>query len=94
MYQFDTSQLMYFSQLDEDHFFNWIQQIRCVDSIEGGIIQIDSDNVSESDLRNLLAIFSRYGLPMSSLSHFETSRNRSWFRDRDKYWYEGVFGGA
>ncbi len=94
MYEFDTSPLYYYSQLDEDHFFGWLQEIPCVNSIERGVIRIDSDVLSEVDLRDLLAIFYRYGLPMSSLSHFETDENRSWFRDPRKYWYERVFGDA
>jgi hypothetical protein len=59
MLKIDTSPVTYFSQRDEDHFFVQLQEIPCVTSIEGGFIHIDSANISEMDLRDILAVLYR-----------------------------------
>jgi hypothetical protein len=86
---------MYFSQLDEDAFFKWLQSIPCVTDVvgtpKGLIVTLDSERLSEQNLRDLLAIHNRYGLPMKSMAQFETPQNTSWFRSPEKYWYAKVF---
>jgi hypothetical protein len=86
---------MYFSQLDEDHFFGWLQSIPGVVGVagtpEGLVVTLRSKNLSERALRDLLALHFRYGLPMKSLAQFETTKNNSWFRSPEKYWYKKVF---
>ena len=94
MIKLDTSKIVYFSQLDEDHFFSWAQQIRCVKSIDGGYFHIQSKRISDSDLRNLIAIMRRYKMPMHGLRQFCNERNKKWFKNRDKIWYKQVFGAA
>jgi hypothetical protein len=94
MVRIDTSPVRYFSQLDEDAFFAWAKAIPCITSVEGGFLQIASSNISESDLRDLLAIMHRYKMPMEQLQQFANTGNEHWFRQRDKYWYNGVFGDA
>jgi hypothetical protein len=46
----------------------------------------------KDELRELLAICQRYGVKMRQLAKFETTANRQWFRDPQKYWYNEVFG--
>ena len=92
MIQIDTAGILYFSQLDEDHFFTWAQEIPCIKSIDGGFFHIENANISEMDLRDLIAIMYRYKMPMKQLQKFCNSNNESWFNDPQKYWYSEVFG--
>ncbi|MDD2721945.1 MAG: hypothetical protein PHH47_11625, partial [Gallionella sp.] len=92
MIKIDTSPVRYYSQLDEDAFFAWAQKIPCVTSIEGGFLHIKSKRLSESDLRDLVAIMHRYKIPMQQLRQFCTAANERWFRAEGSYWYKSVFG--
>jgi hypothetical protein len=90
--------LVFYSNLDEGQFFSWLQALNCVKSVNGvgrtvGVV-IDRSLVDEESLRELLAVFFRYGVPMSQLGVFESSENRQWFRNREAYWYRHVFGSA
>jgi hypothetical protein len=86
----------YYSQSDEDAFYAWLQSIpgvlRVVGTADGLVVTLRSKRLSQAALRELLAIHYRYGLPMQTLSQFETAQNRSWFRARHTYWYPSVFG--
>ena len=88
----------YYSQLDEDAFFHWLTSIsgvvRVVGTPKGLEVTLRSKRLSEASLRDLLAIYFRYGLPMRELAVFESESNRHWFRSRDKYWFTKVFGKA
>jgi hypothetical protein len=92
MPKIDTSPIRYYSQLDEASFFEWVQKIPCVTSIAGGFVQVKSTRISESDLRDLIAIMFRYKLPMSQLQQFCSTTNAHWFKSRGAYWYKSVFG--
>ena len=91
MIKIDTSPVRYYAQLDEDAFFSWAQKIPCVKSIEGGFLHIRSKRLSESDLRDLIAIMYRYQIPMQQLQQFCTVANELWFKADGTYWYKSVF---
>ena len=86
----------YFSQLDEDHFFSWLQEISGVMDVKGTpqglIVSLASDRLSKESIYDLLAIHARYNLDMRQLAQFETKANSSWFRNPQAYWYKRVFG--
>ena len=88
----DTAPIRYWSYLDEKSFFEWAQSIPCVTSVEGGFLHIKSKRLSESNLRDLIAIMYRYGLPMQQLLQFCSSSNEHWFKSADTYWFKAVFG--
>ena len=92
MIKIDTSPIQYGSYLDEKSFFTWAQEIPCVTSVDGGWLHIKSKRISEADLRGLVAIMHRYGLPMKQLQQFCNSKNEHWFRSKKMYWYNDVFG--
>lgn len=85
----------YYSQLDEEAFFRWLQSIggvkRVVGTPEGLMVTLRSAKLSESALRDLLALHFRYDLPMGALAQFQTPENRHWFRSPQAYWYARVF---
>ena len=91
MIRIDTTRLRYFSYLDEKSFFEWAEEIPCVKSTAGGYLHIKSKRLSESDLRDLIAIMARYGLPMPQLQQFLNAKNEHWFKSETAYWYKAVF---
>ncbi|HAD09288.1 MAG TPA: hypothetical protein DCF62_07405 [Porticoccaceae bacterium] len=88
----DTQPVVYYSQLDEDHFFAWAQEIPCIKSIDCGYLHIQESEVDEQAMRDLLAILERYRLSAKPLAALCTPENESWFKDKDKFWYQDVFG--
>ena len=92
MIKIDTSPVRYLSYLDEKSFFEWAQEIPCVKSIDGGVFHIRSKRLSESDLRDLIAIMYRYKMSMKQLQQFCNAKNEHWFKAKKMYWYGAVFG--
>ena len=76
--------------------FEWSMRIPCVQSCEGdgsrGLVVQLNRRPGKDDLWQLLALCHRYGVDMKQLAKFETAKNRPWFRDPQKYWYQAVFG--
>ena len=93
-----ASAVLFFSACDEDAFFAWLDKLSCIIEYCGeGIalhITLNVALLDDSSLRELLALFFRYGVEMTQLSVFETDSNRSWFRNSGAYWYTRVFQGA
>jgi hypothetical protein len=87
---------MYWSAGDEAAFFAWLQSIPGVESVTGEgselHIKLRSSRLSQPALRELIALYARYGGDMRELARFETVSNSTWFRSPISYWYEGVFG--
>ena len=85
----------YYSAGDERAFFEWLNRIRCVGRIGGSgpelQIHVRGRKVSSTCLRELIALFSRYQVPMGQLAQFENVSNRQWFKDPAKFWYRVVF---
>lgn len=90
-----TAPLRYHSRSDEAAFFGWLQSISSVTSVRGQgrelIIGLRSRRLSQTNLRELLALYRRYEGNMSELAQFANDTNRSWFQDPDADWYEAVF---
>jgi len=93
MVRLDCSGVRFGSQLDEKHLFEWAAEI-------SGFLRWEQDtlvmrsHLSEASLRDILALFSRYGIPMAQLAQFSSSKNESWFAAPHMYWHKQVFGGA
>ena len=86
----------YGSTLDEDMFFSWLNKISSVSKLEGRgnnlFVYVESDNISDHDLRELISLCDRYRLPAKQLKPFLYNKNRDWFFDRSQFWYEKIFG--
>ena len=86
----------FFSRLDEDAFFEWLKKLPCVSKFEGKgdtlFIRVPKSKVDEYALRELLALFHRYGVDMKQLSAFDKRAFAEWFHNSETYWYESVFG--
>jgi hypothetical protein len=92
MVRLDCSGIRFGSQLDEKHLFEWASEIP-------GFLRWEQDTLvmrsrlSEASLRDLLALFHRYGIRMDQLAPFLNPKNEHWFADPRMYWHKQVFGG-
>lgn len=91
MVQLDCSGVTFGSQLDERHLFEWAMQIPGVVRWEHDTLVVKSLNLSQASLRDLVALFSRYQIPMKQLAQFRNPRNEAWFASPEMYWHRKVF---
>lgn len=82
---------MFGSQLDEKNLFQWAAEIPGFLRWEQDTLVVRS-RLSEASLRDILALFSRYGIPMQQLAQFENPKNTAWFRAPHMYWHKQIFG--
>lgn len=94
MVYLDCSGVHFCSQLDEKHLFEWAQEISCFVRWEQDTLVVRSRRISEAALRDLLALFWRYNIPMGQLAQFQSSTNKAWFSAPHMYWHKKVFGNA
>jgi hypothetical protein len=84
----------FWSEGDERALFDWLERIESVSGVrgQGTTLTLEiREPVSDAALRELIGLFTRYGIEMSDLARFEAAGNREWFRDRGAFWYENVF---
>ena len=90
------TEAVYFSAGDEDAFFKWLGSLPCVVGLQGQLrtlnVDIDASRVDEMCLRELLALFHRYGIALKALAVFDCEEFAPWFRLPHAYWYQEVFG--
>jgi hypothetical protein len=91
-----VGELSCFSQGDEDAFFDWLNGLGCVADVRGVgrqlLITVEENDLPDTDLRELIALFHRYNVDKKQLAQFVTPANASWFRDDDQmYWHRDVF---
>ena len=91
MVRLDCSGTWFGSQLDEKHLFEWAAEIPGFLRWEQDTLVIRS-RLSETSLRDLLALFSRYEIPMVQLAQLLTDKNKEWFAAPHMYWHKRVFG--
>jgi hypothetical protein len=84
----------FYSQLDEGIFFGALKKISAVKKIEGRgpdlFLSVPS-RLSDKTLRELLGLFFRYKVNMRQLAVFLTKKNRSWFQQKEAFWFKRVF---
>jgi len=92
MLEIDTTSVHYFSVRDETNFYDWLKEIKCLESFKRGIAVVDPDKADHSQLLELIAALYRYNVPMHPLRDLKNSRNEEWFADPIRYWHDAVFG--
>lgn len=84
----------FYSQQDEDSFFEWLQSIPEVKSVKGcanGLEILLKEPIGEDSLIELIAVFSRYSLKLKPLKDLCSPNNEKWFKDPIKFWYSEIF---
>jgi hypothetical protein len=93
--QIEATNLRYYSQHDEDVFFQWLDSIACVEGYRGHLrtlyIRIAEDILTEEEVREFVALYHRYNLDMTSLIALDLPRFASWFHDKTKFWHDKIF---
>lgn len=93
--ELEARRVRFFSLGDEDAFFEWLDKLPCVGKYVGLgdalHISINRAAVDEDALRELLALFRRYGVDMKQLRVFDGFEFSEWFRDSRAYWFDAVF---
>jgi hypothetical protein len=88
--------MSYLSTRDEAAFFGWLQDIPGVVGFRGVgrelHISLRSKRLPAEGLRELIALYTRYGGCSNELAQFLNSANRHWFQNPEAYWYKAVFG--
>ncbi|MFT3871000.1 MAG: hypothetical protein QM715_21305 [Nibricoccus sp.] len=87
-------EMSFYSQLDEEMFFDALKKIAAVKKIEGrgsDLFLSVASRLSDKALRELLGLFFRYEVDLRQLAPFVTERNRSWFCAPEAYWFKKVF---
>lgn len=57
-------------------------------------MKVNSSAIDEDGLRELLALFRRYGVDMAQLVAFDREEFAEWFRRADAYWHNDIFGSS
>lgn len=91
MVRLDFSSVRYGSQLDEKYLFAWAAEIPAVVGFDPVTLFVRSKRISEASLRDLLALFERYDIPMDQLQIFLNKKNEHWFANPNMYWHKKVF---
>lgn len=88
--------MRFYSQYDESVFFKWLRDLPCVERFEGRgrvlFITVQSNLIDENALRELLALFHRYGVDKRQLAQFDRAEFVDWFQNPNASWYSEVFG--
>ena len=96
MVELEATEVRFFSQGDEGAFFGWLDKLLFVERYEGRgrtlYISVNSVAVDEDGLREMLALFRRYGVGLRQLASFDRDEFADWFRNEQAYWYKDVFG--
>lgn len=97
MVRLSCDNVKFLSDGDEKVFFYWLKSINCINKIKGIgreiQLYIQSNEISDQELRELIATFTRYNIDLRQLAQFKSSTNTSWFYDNTQsYWHKSVFG--
>lgn len=90
-----ATRVTFLSAQDEAAFFDWAAKLKCVKSITGKLdwieIEVASTPISDENLRELIALFTRYRSDLAQLRAFETPRNKVWLSDTRAYWHAAMY---
>jgi len=85
--------VIFYSNKDEDAFFEWIKKIECIEKFDAAGDELYLDIAHDHDLRDLIALLYRYRIDMKQLQQFLTDDNRKWFFEKNNmYWHNDVWG--
>ena len=81
----------YYSDKDEDAFFEWINKIECIESISavGDELYLDlvDRELNNNDIDDLIGLFARYQIDMKQLGKYKTEKNAEAFNP----WRKEIF---
>ena len=85
----------FLSAQDEALFFHWLGQLEECASVRGEgdthVIDVEKGKLRENELREIIALFHRYGIDMRQLRAFETRSNKTWLANEQAYWHGAMY---
>lgn len=90
----DTSQIRYYSQLDESALFWQLDRISCIVEYDPTSFSVSFEKLDKKNLAELIGCCHRYKIDMRQFQIFDTPKFSSWLRDKEAYWYESIFGAS
>ncbi|MCF2906876.1 hypothetical protein L1285_00785 [Pseudoalteromonas sp. DL2-H2.2] len=92
----EAKNIKFLSPADEQSFFDRLNALSGVNDVYGqgfSIIIDTNQSLGDEELREIIALFYRYGVNMKQLKTFLSEGNRIWFKhNQQSYWYKKVFG--
>lgn len=85
---------LFFCDVDEDHFFGWLQGVPAVKAVVGTHTGLDvtvETPIDKLSFYELAGLLTRYQLPLTSLRVLCDGQDDPWFNDSKNYWYAAVF---
>ena len=70
--------------------FSWATDIPGVEGWDRDQLAV-REEIPEEGLRELLALFHRYKIPMVQLQQFESAQNKGWLRNPNSYWHREMY---
>jgi|JI102314DRNA_FD_contig_31_3642703_length_3484_multi_4_in_0_out_0_3 hypothetical protein len=93
----NASPLDYYSQYDEDSYFERLGRIPSVVSYRGVghqlEIEFDEKKVNAEDCRELIALFCRYRNSLAPLRQLAKIPGNEWINNKQGFWYGEMFAG-
>jgi hypothetical protein len=82
----------FYSSMDEDIFFEWLNRMESVESLSGAkdelYLDIVDRELNDQEIFDLIGLFSRYQIDMHQLAKLLTTKNEHVF----EAWHEEIFG--
>jgi hypothetical protein len=86
----------FYSQNDETAFFEFLDRIKAISKWEGVgdevHLYLPRVMISNTSLRDLLAVFYRYKIDMVQLQPLIINRKEERYKNKKAFWYKRVFG--
>lgn len=87
--------MRFYSEIDNEIFFEWVNKISAIKKIyhRGNAIGlwVPTNRISRADLREILALFTRYNVNMYQCRRFLTKKNTRWFSSVCRDWFRNIF---
>jgi hypothetical protein len=94
-FELKLTAVRYYSTGDERAFFEWLDRIPCVTSVEGraSTLYLSSYRLTadEDVITELLSLYHRYDIDMSELIAFDRDDVAEWLRNSNAFWYKKIF---
>jgi hypothetical protein len=85
----------FYSNADESRLFEGLQSITAITDIKGVgrdlVMQLNVTILDDDMLRDLLALFMRYGISMYPLRELSRNVKFEWLNDTNAYWHQSMF---
>lgn len=85
----------FYSRGDERRLFQGFKDIAAIRSVRGVgrdlLLDIELATLGKEDLRELLALLWRYGIPLAPLRVFSDRKKFNWLMDAQGYWHDDMF---